>query len=76
MFVRGGVYRVVKSALGSTLGKLSVSALLFDYALTGPISAVSAGHYLSGFLNQFFALIGLPHLIIPREIFAKSGCGT
>lgn len=70
MFVRGGVYRVVKSALGSTLGKLSVSALLFDYALTGPISAVSAGHYLSGFLNQFFILIGLPHLVIPREVFA------
>src|SRR5579871_2612415 len=46
MFVRGGVYRVVKEAMGGTLGKLSVAALLFDYILTGPISAVSAGLYL------------------------------
>ena len=49
MFVRGGVYRVVKEAMGSTLAKFSVSALLFDYVLTGPISAVSAGQYLAGF---------------------------
>ena len=34
MFVRGGVYRVVKEAMGGTLAKLSVSALLFDYVLT------------------------------------------
>src|SRR6201998_255700 len=47
MFVRGGVYRVVKEAMGSTLAKLSVSALLFDYVLTGPISAASAGQYLA-----------------------------
>ncbi|MDE3170652.1 MAG: amino acid permease, partial [Acidobacteriota bacterium] len=46
MFVRGGVYRVVKEAMGGTLAKLSVSALLFDYVLTGPISAVSAGQYM------------------------------
>src|SRR5690348_18482674 len=31
MFVRGGVYRVVKEAMGGTLAKLSVSALMFDY---------------------------------------------
>src|SRR6202166_1833262 len=43
MFVRGGVYRVVKEAMGSTLAKFSVSALMFDYVLTGPISGVSAG---------------------------------
>ena len=43
MFVRGGVYRVVKEAMGGTLAKLSVSALMFDYVLTGPISGVSAG---------------------------------
>src|SRR5215831_10137835 len=30
MFVRGGVYRVVKEALGGTLAKLSVSTLMFD----------------------------------------------
>src|SRR5882724_10070504 len=46
MFTRGGVYRVVKEAMGGTLAKLSVSALMFDYVLTGPISGVSAGQYV------------------------------
>ena len=54
MFVRGGVYRVVKEALGGTLAKFSVSALMFDYVLTGPISGVSAGQYLAGLLNELF----------------------
>src|SRR3989442_1207822 len=44
LFIRGGVYRVVKEALGRFLAKLAVSALIFDYLLTGPISVVSAGH--------------------------------
>src|SRR5690348_5442587 len=52
MFVRGGVYRVVKEAMGGTLAKVSVSALMFDYILTGPISGVSAGQYLVGFINE------------------------
>src|SRR5713101_7108057 len=52
MFVRGGVYRVVKEAMGGTLAKFSVSALMFDYILTGPISGVSAGLYLVGLLNE------------------------
>ena len=52
MFVRGGVYRVVKEAMGGTLAKFSVSALMFDYILTGPISGVSAGLYLMGLLNE------------------------
>src|SRR3974377_1828893 len=52
MFVPGGVYRVVKEAMGVTLAKFSVSALLFDYVLTGPISAVSAGLYLAGFIKE------------------------
>ena len=52
MFVRGGVYRVVKEAMGGTLAKLSVSALLFDYVLTGPISGVSAGRYIVGLIND------------------------
>ncbi len=52
MFVRGGVYRVVKEAMGGTLAKFSVSALMFDYILTGPISGVSAGQYLVGLLND------------------------
>src|SRR5581483_9703619 len=55
MFVRGGVYRVVKEAMGSTLAKLSVSALMFDYILTGPISGVSAGLYLAGLINEVLA---------------------
>src|SRR5438046_4727781 len=55
MFVRGGVYRVVKEALGGTLAKMSVSALMFDYVLTGPISGVSAGQYVAGLLNELFA---------------------
>src|ERR1700733_8771982 len=52
MFTRGGVYRVVKEALGGGFAKLSVSALMFDYILTGPISGVSAGQYIPGFLND------------------------
>ena len=52
MFVRGGVYRVVKQAMGGSLAKVSVAALLFEYILTGPISGVSAGQYLAGFLED------------------------
>ncbi|MGB2675863.1 MAG: amino acid permease [Candidatus Acidiferrum sp.] len=52
MFVRGGVYRVVKEAMGGTLAKFSVSALMFDYILTGPISGVSAGQYIVGLINE------------------------
>lgn len=55
MFVRGGVYRVVKEAMGGALAKFSVSALMFDYILTGPISGVSAGQYLAGLANELFA---------------------
>jgi amino acid transporter len=47
MFVRGGVYRIVKEALGGKLAKVAVSTLMFDYILTGPISGVSAGHYIA-----------------------------
>jgi len=60
MFVRGGVYRVVKEAMGGTLAKFSVSALLFDYVLTGPISAVSAGQYLAGFVKDIGTYIHHP----------------
>ncbi|MBS1819808.1 MAG: APC family permease [Acidobacteria bacterium] len=59
MFVRAGVYRVVKEAMGGTLAKLSVSALLFDYVLTGPISGVSAGRYIGGLTNELLARGGL-----------------
>jgi amino acid transporter len=52
MFVRGGVYRAVKQSLGGTLAKFSVSALMFDYILTGPISGVAAGQYLAGLIDD------------------------
>ncbi|MGH9562108.1 MAG: APC family permease, partial [Terracidiphilus sp.] len=54
MFVRGGVYRVVKEAMGGAMAKFSVAALMFDYILTGPISGVSAGQYLAGLMNELF----------------------
>src|SRR5438067_7687694 len=60
LFVRGGVYRVVKEAMGGFLAKLSVSALLFDYVLTGPISGVSAGQYIVGLILEMLArLLGI-----------------
>ncbi|MGH9525337.1 MAG: APC family permease [Terriglobales bacterium] len=65
MFVRGGVYRVVKSAMGSTLAKIAVSALMFDFLLTGPISAVAAGQYVAGFVQNFTARIGHPWNVRP-----------
>src|SRR6202158_3624793 len=63
MFVRGGVYRVVKEAMGSTLAKFSVSALMFDYILTGPISGVSAGLYLVGLLNELLRYAHYPFVL-------------
>jgi amino acid transporter len=52
MFVRGGVYVVVRDSMGPTMAKFSVSALVFDYILTGPISSVTAGHYLGRLIND------------------------
>ncbi len=66
MFVRGGVYRVVKEGMGSTLAKFSVSALMFDYILTGPISGVSAGLYLVGLLNELFHYVHL-NIVLPTN---------
>lgn len=60
MFTRGGVYRVVKEAMGGTLAKISVSALMFDYILTGPISGVSAGQYVIGLTAQTLTYFGFP----------------
>jgi len=67
MFVRGGVYRVVKEALGGTLAKISVSALMFDFILTGPISGVSAGQYIAGLINDVL-LTADTHGWIPRAV--------
>src|SRR4051812_25472766 len=65
MFVRGGVYRTVKEALGGTLAKVSVSTLMFDYVLTGPISGVSAGRYLAGLINEMLAYAHITATVNP-----------
>ncbi len=70
MFVRGGVYRVVREALGPSLAKFSVSALMFDYILTGPISGVSAGLYLAGLINETADLIHTPGIKVYPPYFA------
>src|SRR5271170_164360 len=57
MFTRGGVYKVVREAMGGGLAKLSVSALMFDYILTGPISGVSAGQYMVGLYFDMMNLV-------------------
>src|SRR5918911_755937 len=60
MFTRGGVYRVVKEAMGGTMAKLSVSALIFDFILTGPISGVSAGQYIVALIANTLTYFGHP----------------
>lgn len=69
LFTRGGVYRVVKFALGNWFAKISVSALIFDYVLTGPISSVSGGQYLTGLINDTLKSFGIDfHL--DRNLFS------
>src|SRR3989475_9170461 len=70
MFVRGGVYRVVRYAMGSTAAKISVSALMFDYWLTGPISAVNAGLYPAGLINETTQYFRFLTLQLPPQLFA------
>jgi amino acid transporter len=72
MFVRGGVYRVVHEAMGGTLAKFSVSALMFDYVLTGPISGVSAGLYLGGLINETAEILHLNGVHLPPPQFAAA----
>ncbi|MFZ4590578.1 MAG: APC family permease [Ignavibacteria bacterium] len=69
LFTRGGVYRVVKSTLGGWFAKISVSALVFDYILTGPISSVSGGHYLAGLINDTLKISGI-NIQFDRHIFS------
>jgi len=71
MFTRGGVYRVVKEALGGTFAKLSVSALMFDYILTGPISGVSAGQYITGLLNELM-VVAANHQWLPAAMLGPT----
>ena len=72
MYTRGGVYRVVKEALGGGFAKLSVSALMFDYVLTGPISGVSAGLYITGLLNQLLTVASDSHWLPPALMDAHN----
>jgi amino acid transporter len=72
MFVRGGVYKVVHEALGGTLAKFSVSALMFDYVLTGPISAVSAGLYLGGLINETGEKYHIAGMHVNAQYFAAT----
>lgn len=69
MFVRGGVYVVVRDAMGHAMAKLSVSALVFDYILTGPISSVSAGQYLAGLINETAEMVRRP-FHVDTDLFA------
>jgi amino acid transporter len=69
MFVRGGVYVVVHDSMGPIAAKFSVSALVFDYILTGPISVVSAGQYLGALLNEVADLIH-EHIHVDPNTFA------
>jgi amino acid transporter len=72
MFTRGGVYRVVKEALGGGFAKLSVSALMFDYILTGPISGVSAGQYITGLFNELITVANQWHWLPPALMDAHN----
>src|SRR5215813_10289338 len=73
MYVRGGVYVVVRDAMGPFLARLSVSALIFDYILTGPISVVSAGQYLAGVINEISQMVHSGSPIPPFEFSAAFG---
>jgi len=66
MFVRGGVYKVVRESMGGSLAKVSVSALMFDYVLTGAISAVSAGQYLAGLANSALPRLHIHWTVDPK----------
>src|SRR5262245_5953689 len=73
MYVRGGVYVVVRDAMGPVLARISVSALIFDYILTGPISAVSAGQYLGRLINEMSDQVHVGMAIPPNEFAAVFG---
>src|SRR3954452_3953496 len=72
LFVRGGVYRIVKEALGGFCAKAAVSALLFDYVLTGPISGVSAGQYIVGLILETVHRVGGVELPLETRDFCKN----
>jgi amino acid transporter len=67
MFVRGGVYVVVRDAMNHFMARLSVSALIFDYILTGPISVVSAGQYLGRLVEEIAGMAHIHYSIGPNS---------
>ncbi|HWQ53624.1 MAG TPA: APC family permease [Bryobacteraceae bacterium] len=73
MFVRGGVYVVVRDSMGPFMARLSVSALIFDFVLTGPISVVSAGQYLARLLNEVSEMMHLGPKVPPDAFAAAFG---
>src|SRR6478752_5256064 len=56
-----------------TVRAVCVSALMFDYILTGPISGVSAGQYIAGLINDIF-ITADAHGWIPRAVHSMFGC--
>jgi amino acid transporter len=72
LFVRGGVYRVVREALGPWMAKIAVSALMFDYILTGPISSVTAGQYVMGLLIDMLEHYNLAMVPVDSVPFIKN----
>lgn len=73
MFVRGGVYVVVRDSMGPGMAKVSVAALIVDYILTGPISSVSAGQYLGRLFNEVAEMIHWGVKVPPNGFAAAFG---
>lgn len=69
LFTRGGIFPVVNAGLGENAAKAAAAAILFDFVLTGPISSISAGHYLVGLINSTLETFSI-HFAIPGNIFA------
>jgi amino acid transporter len=55
------------------MAKLSVSALVVDYILTGPISVVSAGQYLGRLLNEISEMLHQSFRVDPNYFSAVFG---
>jgi hypothetical protein len=73
-FGRGDVYKVVNEALGTAPAELSLSALLFDYVVLGPICSLTAGSYLTGLVNDISERLHLAFHVSPAfgVVFAVS----
>src|SRR5262245_33512445 len=73
MYVRGGVYVVVRDAMGPFPACLSVSALIFVYILPGPISSVSSAQYLGRVINEISEMLHAGTPIPPHQFAAAFG---